>query len=51
MCLMVATRPNLAHAVGVLSHFSLNPGKVHWEALKGVIHYIKATAESKLVYV
>jgi hypothetical protein len=31
---MVYTRPNIAHAVGVLRSYMNNPGKEHWEAVK-----------------
>jgi Reverse transcriptase (RNA-dependent DNA polymerase) len=32
--LMLATRPDIAYAVGAVSRFSSNPGKKHWEAVK-----------------
>ena len=28
---MVCTRPNIAHAVGVVSMYMNNPGKEHWK--------------------
>ena len=31
---MVATRPDIAFAVGVVSRYMANPGKKHWEAVK-----------------
>ena len=31
---MVCTRPDIAHAVGVVSRFLSNPGKQHWAAVK-----------------
>lgn len=34
MYVMVCTRPDIAHAVGVMSRFLFNPGKEHWEAVK-----------------
>ena len=34
MYAMVCTRPDIAHAVGVVSRFLENPGKEHWEAVK-----------------
>ena len=33
MYVMVCTRPNIAHAVGVVSWYMANTGKEHWEAL------------------
>uniref|UniRef100_H3HA08 Reverse transcriptase Ty1/copia-type domain-containing protein n=1 Tax=Phytophthora ramorum TaxID=164328 RepID=H3HA08_PHYRM len=43
MYLMVATRPDLAAAVGVLSQFSADPCPTHWQALKRVLRYLQAT--------
>ncbi|KAJ0555551.1 putative RNA-directed DNA polymerase [Helianthus annuus] len=34
MYAMVCTRPDIAHAVGVVSRFMSNPGREHWEAVK-----------------
>ena len=34
MYVMVCTRPNIAYAVGVVSHFLSNPRRLHWEAIK-----------------
>eukprot|EP00253_Pinus_taeda_P011251 PITA_11251 len=36
MYAMVCTRPDIAHAVGVLSRFISKPGKEHWTAVKRV---------------
>uniref|UniRef100_A0A3Q7FI64 Reverse transcriptase Ty1/copia-type domain-containing protein n=1 Tax=Solanum lycopersicum TaxID=4081 RepID=A0A3Q7FI64_SOLLC len=33
MYAMVCTRPDIAHAVGVVSRYMANPGKEHWEAV------------------
>ena len=33
MYVMVYTRPNISHVVGVVSQFLTNPGKEHWEAV------------------
>ena len=48
--LSIATRPDIAYAVGVLCRFSENPGREHWLALKRVIRYLKGTREFKLTY-
>ena len=48
--LAVATRPDIAYAVGVLARFSRNPGKDHWNALKRVLRYLKGTVDFKLTY-
>uniref|UniRef100_A0AAV1TB59 Reverse transcriptase Ty1/copia-type domain-containing protein n=1 Tax=Peronospora matthiolae TaxID=2874970 RepID=A0AAV1TB59_9STRA len=42
MYLMVATRPDLAAAVGSLSQFSSDPCPTHWQALKRVLRYLQA---------
>ena len=34
MYAMVCTRPDIAHAVGVVSRYMSNPGKHHWKAIK-----------------
>ena len=46
----VGTRPDIAFAVSMLSQFSSNPGKAHWEALKHVFRYLKGTKTWKLTY-
>jgi hypothetical protein len=34
MCVMVCTRPDIAHIMGVVSRYMNNPGKEHWEEVK-----------------
>ncbi|GKB90779.1 putative RNA-directed DNA polymerase [Tanacetum coccineum] len=43
MYAMVCTRPDLAHAVGVVSRFLSNPGKKHWggRLLNGYFRYLR----------
>jgi hypothetical protein len=36
MYAMVCTRPDIAHAVGVLSRYMSKPGKEHWTTVKRV---------------
>ncbi|MCO5607397.1 hypothetical protein L7F22_061593 [Adiantum nelumboides] len=45
MYAMVATRPDIAYAVGVVSRFMSNPGKKHWEVVKGVLRYLNGTKD------
>jgi hypothetical protein len=44
----VSTRPDIAFSVSTLSQFMRNPGRAHWEAVKQVIRYLKATKDAKL---
>jgi hypothetical protein len=46
---MVAARPDLSHAVGVLGQFSTNPTPEHWAALMHVLRYVAGTRAHKLV--
>ena len=50
MYAMVCTRPDIAHAVGVVSRFLSNPGKEHWEAVKWILRYLKGTSKMCLCY-
>ncbi|KAM6575709.1 hypothetical protein CsatA_024036 [Cannabis sativa] len=47
---MVCTRPDIAHAVGVVSRFLANPGKQHWEAVKWIFRYLKGTLKMCLSF-
>lgn len=44
MYLATSTRPDIAHAVSVLSQYNTNYGKQHWIAGKRVLRYLKGTA-------
>jgi hypothetical protein len=50
MYAMIATRPDIAFAVGVVSRYMSNPGKKHWQAVKGVLRYLKATRNMRICY-
>ncbi|MCO5586749.1 hypothetical protein L7F22_040691 [Adiantum nelumboides] len=47
---MVATRPDIAHAVGVVSRFMANLGRLHWDAVKSIMRYLKETKNKCLCY-
>jgi len=47
---MVCTRPDIAHAVGVVSRFLSNPGKEHWEGVKWILRYLKGTSKMYLSF-
>ncbi|KAE8664146.1 Serine-threonine protein kinase [Hibiscus syriacus] len=38
---MVCTRPDITHVVGAVSRYMNNPGKVHWEAVKWILRYLR----------
>lgn len=42
------TRPDLAHAVGMLARHMAAPGAAHWAAAKRVLRYLKGTASMGL---
>ena len=41
---MIATRPDICFAVGVVSRFMANPGMQHWMAVKRILRYLRGTA-------
>ena len=46
----MATRPDIAHAVGILGRFNATPNEAHLTAAKRVCHHLKGTMNLKLVY-
>ncbi|KAJ9530089.1 hypothetical protein QJQ45_023364, partial [Haematococcus lacustris] len=48
--LAVVSRPDIAHAVGVLAKFMSAPSKEHWRVLRGVLRYVADTAAMGLMY-
>ena len=45
MYLMVYTRPDISHAIGVVSRYMENPSKEHWVAVKWVLRYLRGTSD------
>ena len=45
MYAMICTRPDIAHAVGVVSRFLSNPSKEHWQAVKWILRYLRGTSK------
>ena len=43
MYAMICIRPDIAFAMGVVSRYMSNPGKKHWEAVKGIMRYLNGT--------
>ena len=50
MYLMVCTRPDIALAMGKVSRYMSNPGKVHWEAVKWILRYLESTKDFGLLF-
>ncbi|KAL9263533.1 Retrovirus-related Pol polyprotein from transposon TNT 1-94-like protein [Drosera capensis] len=50
MYAMVCTRPDIVHAVGVISRFMSNLGRKHWEAVKWLLRYLKGTSKTSLCF-
>jgi len=50
MYLAVATRPDIAHAVSVLSQFNDCNAAPHWRAAKRVLRYLKCTINYGIVF-
>jgi hypothetical protein len=50
MYAMVFTRPDIAHAVGVVRRYVNNPGKEHCEAVKWILKYLRGTATHALCF-
>ena len=50
MYAMLCTRPDLAHAVSVVSRYMANPGKEHWQAVKWTLRYLSGTASTCLEF-
>ena len=51
MYAMVCSRPDIAHAVSLVSRYMSHTGKGHWEALKWLPRYLKSTSSVCLMYV
>jgi hypothetical protein len=50
MYAMVCTRPDISHAVGVVSRYMNNPGKEDWEAVKWILRYLRGTTNHALCF-
>ena len=46
----MATRPDIAQAVGVVSQFCENPTQQHWIAVKRIFRYLQGTMDYGLYY-
>ena len=50
MYAMVCTKPDLSHAVSVVSRYMHNPRKDHWKTVRWILSYVKATVKKGLVF-
>ena len=48
--LMVCTRPNISHAVSVVSRYMANLGKEHWNAIKWIFRYLTSTCDFNILF-
>ena len=49
MYAMVCTRPDITHAVAVVSRYMSHPRIEHWNAIKWILRYLRGTS-SKCLY-
>ncbi|GAA0140592.1 hypothetical protein LIER_01907 [Lithospermum erythrorhizon] len=47
---MVCIRPDIGHAVGVVSRYMSNPGKFYWEAIKWILRELGFKQENNVLY-
>ena len=50
MYAMVVTRPDIAHAVGVINRFMHKPGQSHWNVVKHVFRYLAGTKDHGILF-
>ena len=50
MYAMLCTRPNICHAVGLVSRYQSNPSPGHWTVVKRILKYLRRTRDYMLIY-
>lgn len=50
MCAMVCTIPDIAPVMGAVSRYMNNSEKVHWEAVKWIIKYLRGTTNKAFCF-
>ena len=50
MYAMVCSRPDLSHALSVVSRYMANPGKEHWKAVQWIFRYLRGTFNACLQF-
>ena len=48
MYVMVCTRPNIVHVVGVVSRYMSHSGLEHWNVVKWILRYLRGTSSKCL---
>ena len=47
---LVHTRPDIAFAVGYVSHFMEDPREDHWDAVKWLLRYVKGMLDQGIIF-
>lgn len=50
MYAMVGSRPDIAHAVGLVSRFMSSPNTEHWNAVNWILRYLKGSLKCRLTF-
>jgi hypothetical protein len=50
MYAMTSTRLDICHAVGLVSRYLSNLGKIHWQAVKHIFRYLHGTINMGLCF-
>jgi ATP-binding cassette subfamily B (MDR/TAP) protein 1 len=50
MYAMVCSRPDLSHAMSLVSQYLTNPGKDHWNDIQWIFRYLLATSKACLKF-
>jgi hypothetical protein len=50
MYLATCTRPDISYAVSVCASYMHNPGRVHWDIVKGILAYVNYTSTRGIIF-
>eukprot|EP00253_Pinus_taeda_P029101 PITA_29101 len=50
MYVMLSTRPDISHAIRVVSRFMANLGEEHWQEVKWVLRYLRGTSDHCIIF-
>jgi hypothetical protein len=50
MYLATCTRPDISYAVSVCASYMHNPGRAHWDIVKGILAYVNETQSRGIIY-